>query len=94
MTAAAPAASLPPSDAPTLIINALDDPFMTPAAIPGEDQIAASVQIEVSDHGGHVGFVGGGAPWRPEYYLPSRIIGFLQSRIDESVPVGRPMPGM
>ena len=79
---------------PTLIINALDDPFMTPAAIPAEDRLADSVQIEVSEVGGHVGFVGGSLPWRPEYYLPSRIISFLQSSMFESPHDGRSMPGM
>ena len=79
---------------PTLIINALDDPFMTPAAIPGEEQLSEDVQIEVSRAGGHVGFVCGGMPWRPEYYLPSRIIGFLDSCIIESKPDGRPLPSM
>jgi len=79
---------------PTLIINALDDPFMTPAGIPSEDRLSDSVQIEISDIGGHVGFVGGRLPWRPEYYLPSRIIDFLQSRMRESALEGRSLPGM
>ena len=79
---------------PTLIINALDDPFMTPAAIPAEDLLADSVQIEVSEIGGHVGFVGGSLPWHPEYYLPSRILSFLQSKMGESPHDSRPLPGM
>ena len=79
---------------PTLIINALDDPFMTPAAIPDEDKLSEDVRIEVSSVGGHVGFVGGRLPWRPKYYLPSRIIGFLESCIGDSARDGRPLPGM
>ena len=79
---------------PTLVINALDDPFMTPAAIPEEDRLSEDVQIEVCSGGGHVGFISGGLPWRPEYYLPKRIIGFLDSRISESTQDGRPLPGM
>lgn len=79
---------------PTLIINALDDPFMTPRAIPAEERLSDSVQIEVSAIGGHVGFVGGELPWRPEYYLPARIIGFLQSSIGEATRDARPLPGM
>jgi predicted alpha/beta-fold hydrolase len=79
---------------PTLIINALDDPFMTPAAIPGEELLSEDVKIEVSPGGGHVGFIRGGLPWRPEYYLPDRIIGFLDFCISESTPDGRPLPGM
>lgn len=63
---------------PTLIINALDDPFMTPEVIPSEDQLSESVSLEVSANGGHVGFIDGGPPWKPTFYLPGRILSFLQ----------------
>ena len=62
---------------PTLIINALDDPFMTPAVIPAADQLSEHVTIELAESGGHVGFVEGGTPWRPRFYLPPRITEFL-----------------
>jgi predicted alpha/beta-fold hydrolase len=79
---------------PTLIINAVDDPFMTPATIPEPEKLSDSVQIEVASHGGHVGFIDGGAPWRPHYYLPGRIIEFLNGCIADSGPYGRPLPGL
>lgn len=79
---------------PTLIINSLDDPFMTPSVIPPEDQLSEDVQIEVSAHGGHVGFICGGLPWNPEYYLPQRIIGFLDTCIESGSEHARPLPGM
>lgn len=79
---------------PTLIINSLDDPFMTPAAVPRPDQLSESVQMELSKYGGHVGFINGGLPWRPNYYLPDRIIEFLDRCISESSRHGRPLPGM
>ena len=63
---------------PTLIINALDDPFMTPEVIPGPDKLSESVSMEISDTGGHVGFISGGTPWRPTFYLPARILEFLE----------------
>ena len=63
---------------PTLIVNALDDPFMTPDVIPPPDQLSEHVTLEVSEHGGHVGFIEGGTPWRPRFYLPRRLIGFLE----------------
>jgi uncharacterized protein len=66
---------------PTLIINALDDPFMTPEIIPDESRLSAFVTLEVSERGGHVGFIEGGTPWQPRYYLPRRIIGFLESEL-------------
>jgi len=79
---------------PTLIINSLDDPFMTPAAVPADHQLSESVQLELSEYGGHVGFVGGGLPWKPNYYLPGRIIEFLDNRLAESDHHGRSLPGM
>ncbi|MEX2124227.1 MAG: hydrolase [Woeseia sp.] len=66
---------------PTLIINARDDPFLTPDIIPAESCLSDSVMLEVSERGGHVGFIGGGTPWRPQYYLPKRIIRFLESEL-------------
>ena len=66
---------------PTLIVNALDDPFMTPGVIPDHNKISEHVSLEIADSGGHVGFVEGGTPWRPEYYLPRRMLGFLESQL-------------
>ena len=63
---------------PTLIINALDDPFMTPGVIPHRDRLSNNVSLEIADAGGHVGFIEGGTPWRPRFYLPRRLLGFLQ----------------
>lgn len=63
---------------PTLIINALDDPFMTPDVIPQPEQLSAAITMEVSAQGGHVGFIDGGTPWNPSFYLPGRLIGFLE----------------
>jgi predicted alpha/beta-fold hydrolase len=79
---------------PTLIINSLDDPFMTPDIIPSEDQLSDCVTIEVSNHGGHVGFIGGGTPWRPKYYLPTRIADFLALQITDPQETGHVMPGL
>ena len=67
---------------------------MTPAVIPDSGQLSDSVRLEVSRHGGHVGFVSGGTPWRPQYFLPKRIIDFLDNGIAESGQHGRPLPGM
>lgn len=76
---------------PTLIINALDDPFMSADVIPPEDRLSPSVTLEVSDHGGHVGFIEGGTPWQPSYFLPRRIMAFfdasLASHRDETLAI-------
>ena len=63
---------------PTLIVNALDDPFMTPDVIPDAGQLSEHVCLEISESGGHVGFIEGGTPWQPRYYLPRRLMGFLE----------------
>jgi len=65
---------------PTLVINALDDPFMTKDVIPADDRLSESVTLEIAQGGGHVGFIDGGTPWRPTFYLPDRIVGFLEPR--------------
>jgi len=66
---------------PTLIVNSLDDPFMTPGVIPDRERISEHVLLEIAEGGGHVGFVDGGTPWRPEYYLPRRLLGFLKEHL-------------
>ena len=58
---------------PTLILHALDDPFMTPGAIPSADEQGPGVLLEISKRGGHVGFVGGKWPWKPHYWLDERV---------------------
>jgi len=48
---------------PTLLIQAQDDPFMTPEVIPELAELSASVSLEISKAGGHVGFIAGNNPW-------------------------------
>ena len=64
---------------PTLIINSLDDPFMTPDVLPAVDKLSDDVTLEVAKNGGHVGFIDGGTPFSPTFYLPGRIIEFLET---------------
>ncbi len=67
---------------------------MTPAAIPAPTNLPDCVQLEVSAQGGHIGFIDGGMPWKPSYYLPGRIIGFLDDRLAETGAHGRALPGL
>ncbi len=62
---------------PTLIIQAKDDPFMTEQVIPTETELSKCVTLEISEQGGHVGFISGKNPLEPEYYLDQRIPEFL-----------------
>jgi hypothetical protein len=62
---------------PTLLIQAVDDPFMTQEVLPNQDELSPHVQLEFTRHGGHVGFVSGSIPFRPKYWLEQRITEFL-----------------
>ena len=60
---------------PTLLLQALDDPFMTAAVIPRLHHLADSVTLELAEHGGHAGFIGAGG----EFWMAKRVIGWLVS---------------
>lgn len=66
---------------PTLIVHSLDDPFMTPAAVPGEEELSSAVTMELSRRGGHCGFVAGATPFQPRYWLDRRLPEFIRSRM-------------
>ncbi|MEO6699110.1 MAG: hypothetical protein ABIR53_05660, partial [Paraperlucidibaca sp.] len=71
---------------PTLIIQATDDPFLTPKCFPEASALSPSLYLDVSPQGGHVGFVAAGEHWRdPVYFLEQRIPAFLDSQVPESV---------
>jgi len=63
---------------PTLIIQAADDPFMTPEVLPRDEELSSRVTLELTEHGGHVGFISGNNPLKPVYWLENRILDFLQ----------------
>lgn len=68
---------------PTLIIHALDDPFMYPQNAPTVNDVSEQVTLELTQHGGHVGFVAGKSPFRPRYWLPQRIATHLHQCLHE-----------
>jgi len=63
------------------LLHALDDPFMTPDIVPGRDELAPSIRLELAAAGGHVGFVEGDAPWSARYWLDERIPRFLAGQL-------------
>lgn len=65
---------------PTLVIHARDDPFMSPTVVPEQRELSTTTTLELSNSGGHVGFVGG-EPWAPQYWLEARIPAFLATYI-------------
>ena len=64
---------------PTLLLSAVDDPFL-PATVLDEVRAIAvanpALTIEFHEQGGHVGFVGGRVPWQPDYYAERRAFEF------------------
>ncbi len=63
---------------PTLILHAVDDPFMTSNVIPKSAELSNHVILELSSSGGHVGFVTGLIPGLGKYWLEKRISQFLK----------------
>jgi predicted alpha/beta-fold hydrolase len=60
---------------PSLLLNALDDPFLTPESFPHPEAAANShLFLEAPSSGGHLGFLDGRGPW-----VERRIPGFLSS---------------
>ncbi|WP_338636703.1 hydrolase [Spirobacillus cienkowskii] len=65
----------------TLIIHSIDDPFLYPQGIPNVNDVSASVELEITSAGGHVGFVTGNIPFFPKFWLEQRIVQyFTQSK--------------
>ncbi len=67
--------------APTLVLHALDDPFMNQAVVPHSQALSQQVGYEYSRRGGHVGFALG-PPWATTSWLGERIVSFIQEQID------------
>ena len=69
---------------PTLLLSALDDPFL-PREVANDVAMAAAsndwLTVEFPDRGGHVGFVSGHTPWKPHYFAEERIIAFLAQQV-------------
>ena len=66
---------------PTLVVHALDDPFLPASAVPtaaidGNPWLIPAI----SEHGGHVGFVHG-TPWAPRFFAEESVTEHLAQRI-------------
>jgi uncharacterized protein len=65
---------------PTLIVHARNDPFTPACHIPADPDLSESVTLELSDDGGHVGFIGASNLWTASYWLEERLPQFLIAR--------------
>lgn len=72
---------LPDVRKPLLIIHAKDDPFMTNEVIPSPGLLPSNVEYQLTQHGGHVGFVGGTLR-KPQMWLEQRIPQWLSTWLD------------
>lgn len=66
---------------PTLLIQSEDDPFMTHEVIPYKNELSQKIILEITQGGGHVGFVAGMVPFCPHFWLERRIPEFLQQQL-------------
>jgi uncharacterized protein len=73
---------------PTLLLSAVDDPFLPPAVL---DEVRAeakqnpALELDFPRHGGHAGFISGRNPFRPRYYAERRICDFLANHLIRDV---------
>lgn len=65
--------------APTLMINARNDPFLPARFLPASDEVSPSVTYETPETGGHVGFVSGPFPGQ-SMWLAQRLLRFFEAR--------------
>lgn len=64
-------------ETPSLFIHSIDDPFLTKKVIPEANKMSEKICFELSDFGGHVGFVYGSI-LKPKYWLEERIPKWFQ----------------
>lgn len=65
---------------PTLILHSKDDPFMPQKVIPIEEELSSSITLELTEHGGHVGFIYG-KPFREKYWIEKRLVDFFKAKL-------------
>lgn len=65
---------------PSLILHSLDDPFMSPDVVPDESELSPFVRCEISERGGHVGFIQG-RPTSPTIWLHKRVLRFIEGAL-------------
>ena len=72
---------------PALALNALNDPFVPAASLPGASDVSASVTLWQPGQGGHVGFpVDSGAAWPQAHVraMPTAVCEFLAQHLPSS----------
>jgi predicted alpha/beta-fold hydrolase len=66
---------------PTLVLHSRDDPFLPREALPeAELRANPAFTVQISERGGHVGFVEG-SPWSPRFWAEETAARFLAERL-------------
>ncbi len=69
---------------PTLMIHAIDDPFLPRDAVPHAEAAESPwLRASFQPRGGHVGFVEDGAPWRPTFWAETEAVRYLSTLLRE-----------
>lgn len=76
---------------PTLVVHALDDPFMTADIVPPAEALSPQVTLELARCGGHVGFIGSGTFGQPLFWLDRRLAEFLHEAFGNRAVRPRPV---
>jgi predicted alpha/beta-fold hydrolase len=71
---------------PTLLLHAINDPFLPPAALPRPEQLPAAVRLELLAQGGHVGFVHGTPPGQLDW-MPARVMAHFLGNLTDATRV-------
>ncbi|EWH10993.1 alpha/beta-hydrolase [Catenovulum agarivorans DS-2] len=66
---------------PLLILQAKDDPFLCDSCIPTTNDLSHKVTVEVSNKGGHVGYVGGNKLFKGNYWMEQRALQFIHNHV-------------
>ena len=65
-------------DQQCLIIHAIDDPFLNHQEIISNELLPQNITFELTEKGGHMGFITGNNPLKPIYWLEERIPTFIE----------------
>ena len=66
---------------PTLLVHALDDPFMAPEVVPQASELSGLIQTAFVPVGGHVGFVSGSLPGKEWSWLSQIVPNFIETNL-------------
>lgn len=76
---------------PTLCLSARDDPFLPAPVLDRLTRVAStSVEIQITDRGGHVGWVEGLHPRRVRYWAEERALDWIAQRTQPDSATSRP----